>query len=105
MEFYAKVWNNLAGCYARLFLFEKAAACYESAYQFQKIVEYKEKAYYARKLAKYGEEEPEDLLESKISEEFIQHAENVLKELEEESRLECLHINPEDFMKAREKSY
>ena len=37
----------------------------------KRIVEYKEKAYYARKLAKYGEEEPEDLLESKISEEFI----------------------------------
>lgn len=105
VEFYAKVWNNLAGCYARLFLFEKAAACYESAYQFQKIVEYKEKAYYARKLARYGEEEPEELLENKISEEFLQHAEDVLKVLEEKSRIECEDMNPEDFLKAREKSY
>ncbi len=82
VEFYAKVWNNLAGCYGRLFLFEKAAACYESAYQFQKVSEYKEKAYYARKLANYGQEEPEELLESKISEEFMQQAESCLKELE-----------------------
>ena len=66
----------------RLFLFEKAAACYESAYQFQKISEYKEKAYYARKLANYGQDEPEELLENKISEEFVQQAEICLKELE-----------------------
>lgn len=82
VEFYAKVWNNLGGCYARLFLFEKAAACYESAYQFQKISEYKEKAYYARKLANYGQDEPEELLENKISEAFVQQAEICLKELE-----------------------
>ena len=82
VEFYAKVWNNLAGCYGRLFLFEKAAACYESAYQFQKVSEYKEKAYYARKLANYGQKEPEELLESRISEEFMQQAESCLKELE-----------------------
>lgn len=82
VEFYAKVWNNLGGCYARLFLFEKASACYENAYQFQKISEYKEKAYYARKLANYGQDEPEELLENKISEEFVQQAEICLKELE-----------------------
>ena len=82
VEFYAKVWNNLGGCYARLFLFEKAAACYESAYQFQKISEYKEKAYYARKLANYGQDEPEELLENKISEEFVKQAEICFKELE-----------------------
>ena len=82
VEFYAKVWNNLGGCYARLFLFEKAAVCYENAYQFQKISEYKEKAYYARKLANYGQEDAEELLENKISEEFVQQAEICLKELE-----------------------
>ena len=69
------------------------------------MVEYKEKAYYARKLARYGEEEPEELLENKISEEFLQHAEDVLKVLEEKSRIECEDMNPEDFLKAREKSY
>lgn len=105
VDFYAKVWNNLGGCYARLFLFEKAAACYESAYQFQKIAEYKEKAYYARKLANYGQEEPEELIEDKISEEFVQQAELILKEIEEKSRLECENMTSEDFLKAREKSY
>ncbi len=88
VEFYANVLNNLAGCYARLFLFEKAASCYEHAYQFQKIPEYKEKAYYARKLAYYGKKEQEELLDQKLSEEFLQQAEVVLKELEEKSRLE-----------------
>jgi hypothetical protein len=63
-------------------LFEKAAVCYENAYQFQKISEYKEKAYYARKLANYGQEDAEELLENKISEEFVQQAEICLKELE-----------------------
>ena len=87
VEFYAKVWNNLAGCYARLFLFEKAATCYEGAYQFHKSAEYKERAFYARKLANYGQEEAEELLENKISEEFVQQAEICLKELEAQSKL------------------
>ena len=103
VDFYAMVWNNLGGCYARLFLFEKAASCYENAYQFQKIAEYKEKAHYARRLADYGQAELEELLESKLSEEFIKQAENVLKSLEEKSRMECAEISPEDFLKVREK--
>ncbi len=105
VDFYAAVWNNLAGCYARLFLFEKAAACLESAYQFQKITEYKEKAHYARKLAAYGQEDFEALVEDKISEEFVKQTENVLKELEEKSEKECEQISPQQFLKAREKSY
>ena len=103
VDFYAKVWNNLGGCYARLFLFEKAASCYENAYQFQKISEYKEKAHYARKIAGYGQEELEELLESKLSEEFIKQAELVLKDLEEKSILEYAKIEPEKFLKVREK--
>ena len=103
VDFYAKVWNNLGGCYARLFLFEKAASCYENAYQFQKISEYKEKAHYARKIAGYGQEELEELLESKLSEEFIKQAELVLKDLEEKSILVCAKIEPEKFLKVREK--
>ena len=103
VDFYAKVWNNLGGCYARLFLFEKAAACYENAYQFQKIPEYKEKAHYARMLAGYGQPESEELIESKLSEEFINQSEIILKELEEKSRMECAQILPEDFLKMREK--
>lgn len=105
VQFYAWIWNNLACCYAKLFLFEKAAACFENAYQFQKISEYKEKAYYARKLAFYGQEEAENLLESKISEEFIQQAEKNLKSLEEKSGQDCEKITPEEFLKIKEKSY
>lgn len=105
VDFYAKVWNNLAGCYARLFLFEKAAGCFESAYQFQKISEYKEKAYYARKLAAYGQEQEEALLESKISEDFVQQAEQILQKLEEKSIQECEKTTPEEFLKIREKNY
>lgn len=103
VDFYAKVWNNLGGCYARLFLFEKAAVCYENAYQFQKISEYKEKAHYARQLAGYGQSESEELVESKLSEEFLKQSEAVLKDLEEKSRMECAQISAEDFLKLREK--
>jgi len=105
VDFYARVWNNLAGCYARLFLFEKAAGCFENAWQFQKLSEYKEKAYYARKLAGYGQEQQEQLLESKISEEFVRQSEKVLQELEEKSRRDCGKIAPEEFLKAQEKNY
>ena len=105
VEFYAKVWNNLAGCYARLFLFEKAATCFESAYQYQKISEYKEKAYYARKLAAYGQEETEELVEDKISEEFSKQSEVVLQELEDKSKIDCEQISQSDFLKKREKNY
>lgn len=105
VEFYARVWNNLAVCYARLFLFEKAASCFESAYQFQKISEYKEKAYYARKLAAYGQEEAEELIENNISEEFVQQADQVLQELEAKSRRECEKTISEEFLKIREKHY
>ncbi len=105
VDFYARVWNNLAVSYARLFLFEKAAGCFECAYQFQKLSEYKEKAYYARKLAAYGKEQQEELLESKISEDFIQQSEQVLQKLEEKSREDCGKTTPEEFLKAQEKSY
>ena len=105
VEFYAKVWNNLAGCYARLFLFEKAAACFESAYQFHKIAEYKEKAYYARKLAVYGQEETEELVEDKISEEFVKQSEMILLELEEKSKADCDQMTQSEFLKKREKTY
>jgi tetratricopeptide (TPR) repeat protein len=103
VDFYAMIWNNLGGCYARLFLFEKAASCYENAYQFQKIADYKEKAHYARKLAGYGQEELEELLESKLSEEFVKEAESILANLEEKSKQECKEILPEDFLKMCEK--
>ena len=103
VDFYAMIWNNLGGCYARLFLFEKAANCYENAYQFQKIADYKEKAHYARKLAGYGQEELEELLESKLSEEFVKEAESILANLEEKSKQECKEILPEDFLKMCEK--
>lgn len=105
VNFYANVWNNLAGCYARLFLFEKAAGCFENAYQFDKISEYKEKAYYARKLAGYGEKETEELIEDRFSEEFLQSVTQNLKLLEEQSIGECEDISAKDFLKKREKSY
>ena len=105
VEFYATVWNNLAGCYARLFLFEKAAACFESAYQFHKIPEYKEKAYYARKLATFGQEEAEELLDNKLTEDFLKQSEVILKEIEEKSIQECNEISQKEFLKKREKSY
>ncbi len=103
--FYAEVWNNLAGCYARLFLFEKAAGCYENAYQFEKTAEYKEKAYYARKLASYGQGEEEELLEHQLSEEFLAESGKILENLEQQSRLECETIVSKDFLKTREKNY
>lgn len=105
VEFYANVWNNLAACYARLFLFEKAASCFESAYQFQKIPEYKERAFYARKLAAYGREEEESLSERQISEEFVQKACQALNDLEEKSRLDCEKTSAEEFLRIREKNY
>ena len=71
VEFYAKVWNNLAGCYARLFLFKKATACFESAYQFQKIPEYRERAYCARKLEMIVNGDEVQILEKYLSEEFL----------------------------------
>lgn len=105
VEFYADVWNNLACCYGGLFLFEKAASCFESAYQFHKVSEYKEKAYYARKLAAYGQSETEELMDSKISEEFMEQADRILKELEEKSAAECLGVSGAEFLKIREKKY
>ena len=101
MEFYGNVWNNLAACYGKLFLFEKAASCYENAYQYQKNSEYRERAYYARKLAFYGEEWAEELLENKISEEFLKQADKVLEELEEASRQECSSLNCQEFLQQR----
>ena len=91
VEFYAAVWNNLAACYAKLFLFEKVANCYENAFQFQKVSKYKERAFYARKLAGYGNKETqmELLPDPKLSEEFLQNSNMILKSLEHKSRLEC----------------
>lgn len=106
VEFYASVWNNLAGCYTRLFLFEKAAVCLENAYQFERIPEYKEKAYYARKLAAYGKNgKAEELIDRYISEEFLQQASQKLTELEAQSCQECKESAAEDFLKVREKNY
>ena len=105
VEFYAGVWNNLASCYVKLFLFEKAANCFENAYQFEKIPEYKEKAYYARKLASYGQKETEELIDRHISEEFMKRADLTLKKLEEKSRQECLENSAKEFLKIREKNY
>lgn len=105
VEFYADVWNNLACCYAGLFLFEKSASCFENAYQFHKVTEYKEKACYARKLSGYGQEDAEELLDTKISEEFIEQAEKVLMELEQKSTAECRGISGEEFLSLREKKY
>lgn len=105
VEFYAKVWNNLAGCYARLFLFEKAAACFENAYKFEKIPEYKERAYYARKLVSYGKKEREELIDRNLSEEFVQNASQTFKVLETQSIQECEEISVKEFLKNREKTY
>lgn len=89
VEFYANVWNNLAACYAKMFLFEKAASCYENAYQFHKVIEYKERAFYARKLSAHENDDWEEAQDPKLSEEFMEKSMAVLKELEEKSRQEC----------------
>ena len=87
-------------------MFEKAAACFENAYQFEKISEYKQKAYYARKLAAYGaKEQPEELIDRHISEEFLEQASQKLKDFEEQSRQECEKACVEEFLKVREKNY
>lgn len=101
VEFYARVWNNLAGCYARLFLFKKAAACFESAYQFQKIPEYRERAYYARKLVMLENGEDEQIFEKHLSEEFILQAEERMKNLQ----TACKNIEAEKFLENWEKNY
>lgn len=104
VEFYAKVWNNLAGCYARLFMFEKAVQCFESAYQFQKIPEYKEKAYFARKLQNYGKRKNTVVVES-MSQELANKAENIYSLLEEKCKQECEKISPKEFLKSLQKKY
>ncbi len=89
VEFYAKVWNNLGGCYARLFLFEKAVECFESAYQFQKVAEYKERAEYARKLNTYSRSTKED----------------TFKQLEAECSKIGVDTEPKELLKKWEKNY
>lgn len=104
VEFYAKVWNNLAGCYGRLFLFEKAAGCFETAYQFQKSNDYRERACYARMLADYGKE-TERTLEAGATEQFLEQAENTIRELEKKN-CEAMHrTTPEEVLKSEEKKY
>lgn len=105
VEFYAKVWNNLAGCYARLFLFEKAAACFENAFQFQKLEIYRERAWYARKLAERGRESEEELLESGQSEQFKALAQTTLSNLEKQAEEACRNCSMEEFLEEREKAY
>lgn len=105
VQFYAQIWNNLACCYAKLFLFEKAATCFENAYQFQKITEYKEKAYYARKLANYGQDEAEELAESKVTEDFKKAAKEKLEEISRKSMEECSKMDGKKFLQEKENSY
>ena len=105
VQFYAQIWNNLACCYGKLFLFEKAAVCFENAYQFQKIPEYKEKAYYARKLADHGQEAPEELAESKVSDEFKKEAEEILEDISRKSMEECAKMDGKKFLREKENSY
>lgn len=105
VEFYAKVWNNLAGCYTRLFLFEKAAGCFENAYQFQKLEAYREKAWYARKLAERGKEPEEELLESGIPEQLTIQAKTVFSDMEKQAEELCRNRSMEEFLEAEEKAY
>lgn len=105
VDFYAKVWNNLAGCYARLFLFSKAAACFESAYQFQKIPEYREYAHLARKLEAYRTREEEPVLEKYLSEEFVLRSEEMLEYFVQKSKQECETVSLEVLLKKWEKNY
>ena len=89
VEFYAKVWNNLGGCYGRLFMFGKAAECFENAYQFQKVAEYKERAEYARKLNTYSRSIKED----------------TFKQLEAECSKIGVDTDPKEQLKKWEKNY
>lgn len=89
VDFYAKIWNNLGGCYARLFLFEKAVECFENAYQFQKITEYKERIEYAKKLNKYSQNLSDD----------------TLKRLETECCKMSANVTPKELLKNWEKNY
>lgn len=98
LQFYANVWNNLGVCYGKLFLFEKAAVCYENAWQFHKAERYKERAHYARKLAQYGQQEPEEVQETNLSEEFLKHGETVLKDLEKKCFEEITEESAERFI-------
>lgn len=105
VEFYAKVWNNLAGCYARLFLFKKAAVCFESAYQFQKIPEYRERAYYARKLDMAINGAEEQILEKYLSEEVVRQTEQKMQILQMKSKGECAETEPGKLLENWEKNY
>lgn len=105
VEFYARVWNNLAGCYARVFLFKKAAACFESAYQFQKIPEYKERAYDARRLDAYVSGAKENILDNFLSEELKISSERKLKILQETCKQECTGKAPKELLGKWEKNY
>ncbi len=105
VQIYADIWNNLGVCYAKMFLFQKAAGCFENAYGFQKISKYKEKAFYARSLAVYGQEEAEALLETKISEEFVEETKIRLKELEGRAEEASRSVTAEKFLEDQEKEY
>lgn len=103
--FYAAVWNNLGVCYGKVFLFEKAAVCYENAWKFKKTDSYKERAYYARKLSQYDQPFQEEILETKLSEEFIKSSVITLKELEKKCFEELNLDHVELFLKEREQKY
>lgn len=102
--FYAAVWNNLAGSYARLFLFGKAALCFENAYRFEKLPEYRERACYARMLAEDGQE-PEETLEAGLTEDFMRQAAGRLDAIEEKSRQKVRKTDISELLSDEKKKY
>lgn len=105
VTFYAKVWNNLGGCYGRVFLFEKAATCFENAYSFYRKAEYKQRAYYARTLAAHGERGAVSMSAPKGMEAFGVEAQYILKTLKKKSESFEEVLTVDEFLKKTEKQY